>query len=125
MFPTKLTFTFICPYAYYASRQSQPFCGFIQSLQTNTYRQLSEVKNEWRQTSTPPYAFVVYTRQVYPYFLLKPMFGQCIYIGLNHFPNCYWFIFIVMYFGAVGTGGVPVALLSALTLTPLLRLEIS
>jgi hypothetical protein len=58
-------------------------------------------------------------------FYFKPMLGQCIQIGLNHFPNCYWFTFIFIYFGAAGTGGVPVALLRALTLTPLLRLEIS
>jgi hypothetical protein len=39
-FPTKLTYPFISPYAYYASRQSHSFCGFFHSLQTNTRRQL-------------------------------------------------------------------------------------
>jgi hypothetical protein len=58
-------------------------------------------------------------------FYFKRMFGQCIDIGLNHFPNCYWFPFIFMYFGTLGTGGVAVALLRVLNLKSLLRLEIT
>jgi len=58
-------------------------------------------------------------------FYFKRMFGQCMDIGLNHFPNCYWFPFIFMYFGTLGTGGVAVDLLRVLNLKPLLRLEIT
>jgi len=58
-------------------------------------------------------------------FYFKRLLGQCIQIGLNHFSNCYWFPFIFKYYGTLGTGRVAVAMLIALPVKPLLRLEIS
>jgi hypothetical protein len=99
------------------------FCGFFHSLQTNTRRQLFQ---RLRMSGDKPSLLHMPLWYIEGKFTLafyfKRILGQCIQIGLNHFPNCYWFPFIFMYFGTLWTSGVALRVLS---LTPLLRLEIS
>jgi hypothetical protein len=68
---------------------------------------------------------VVYTRQVYPYFLLHT--HACVVYSNRPQPlsKLLLFPFIFICYVNLGRGGVAVTLLRALTLTPLLRLEIN
>lgn len=65
---TKLMYAIISHCANYASWYSHPYCGFF-LVPSNEHSPpvSSEVKNEWRQTSNSPYAFVLCTRQVQPH----------------------------------------------------------